>query len=313
MRINGFQGNGKFYKGNFHCHTTISDGKLSPEETVRVYASKGYDFMAITDHKIYNALTKIGDEPMLIIPGTELDCQFKKQVGDMIIDATHHMVCLDPGKNFPGEPCAQGQRFQPVKVADSTEAYRLMRDQLKDRRFVGIYCHPDWSRVELQELLPLEGLAAMEVFNSESNICGDVGGTTTYWDSLLRRGSKILAVASDDSHNLSTMGKGWIQVKAEELTQESIMENFLKGNFYASTGPEIYDFYVEDNKLHVECSPCRKIHLVRFFRTGSTAYDENGGLLTSATIPFNPEDLKYIRVVCEDAEGNRAWSNPIFF
>ena len=28
---------GKFYKANLHCHTTISDGKMTPEEVKAYY------------------------------------------------------------------------------------------------------------------------------------------------------------------------------------------------------------------------------------------------------------------------------------
>lgn len=313
MRINGFQGNGKFYKGNLHCHTTISDGVLSPEETIRVYKSKGYDFMALTDHIIYNSLTKIGDEPMLIIPGTEIHCaRFMKKFGDDNVSATHHMVCLDMGNKHPGEPFSQSERIKMIDEVDGAEAFRKMMELTKDRRLAVIYCHPDWSRIEFEDLRDMDGFMAMEIYNSESHLCGDVGGTTSCWDSLLRRGRKVFAVATDDCHRADTMGKGWIQVKAEELTHEFIMENFLNGNFYASTGPEIHDFYIEDGNLHVECSPCRKIHMVQFPQTGKTVYNEDGSLLSSAVIPVSPVPAKYIRIVCEDAEGNRAWSNPIF-
>lgn len=313
MRINGFHGNGKFYKGNFHCHTTISDGVLSPEETIRIYKSKGYDFIALTDHLIYNSLTKIGGEPMLIIPGTELHCaRFMKEFGDTHVGATHHMVCLDMGSKHPGEPFTQSEQITMIDETDGAEAFRKMIELTKNRRVAVIYCHPDWSRIEFEDLQDMDGFMAMEIFNSESNICGDVGGTTSYWDSLLRRGRKVFGVATDDCHQVYNMGKGWIQVKAEELTHESIMENFLKGNFYASNGPEIHDFYIEDGNLHVECSPCRKIHMVQFPQNGKTAYNEDDSLISSAVIPVSPVPPKYIRIVCEDAEGHRAWSNPIF-
>ena len=313
MRINGFQGNGKFYKGNLHCHTTISDGVLSPEETIREYASKGYDFIALTDHLIYNALTKIGNEPMLVIPGTELHCsRFPKPMGDDCIAATHHMVCLDMGKNHPGTPFAQSEVIPETKCADSLSSFRQMQELVKDRRMAVIYCHPVWSRIELEDLLQLDGFMAMEIFNAESDTCGDVAGTTVYWDSLLRRNRKVFGVATDDCHQLFNIGKGWIQVKSEELTHEAIMENFMQGNFYASNGPEIYDFYIEDGYLYVECSPCRMIHMTCFDKPGKTAFEKDGTLITSATIPINPESLKYIRVMCEDAEGHCAWTNPIF-
>jgi hypothetical protein len=37
-------------KGCLHTHTTCSDGKLSPQEVANAYESKGYDFIAFTDH-----------------------------------------------------------------------------------------------------------------------------------------------------------------------------------------------------------------------------------------------------------------------
>lgn len=37
-------------KGCLHTHTTCSDGKMSPQEVADAYESKGYDFIAFTDH-----------------------------------------------------------------------------------------------------------------------------------------------------------------------------------------------------------------------------------------------------------------------
>ncbi len=41
------------YKGNLHTHTTCSDGVRSPEEAIAAYREAGYDFLAITDHRLY--------------------------------------------------------------------------------------------------------------------------------------------------------------------------------------------------------------------------------------------------------------------
>jgi len=37
-------------KGALHTHSTCSDGELTPEEVVEVYAKLGFDFVALTDH-----------------------------------------------------------------------------------------------------------------------------------------------------------------------------------------------------------------------------------------------------------------------
>lgn len=39
--------------GNFHVHSTGSDGKLSPEETAKLAISKGLNFICFTDHYPY--------------------------------------------------------------------------------------------------------------------------------------------------------------------------------------------------------------------------------------------------------------------
>ncbi len=41
---------GRFYRGNLHTHTTLSDGELTPAEVVATYRKNGYDFIALSDH-----------------------------------------------------------------------------------------------------------------------------------------------------------------------------------------------------------------------------------------------------------------------
>lgn len=42
-------------KGDLHIHTTASDGQESPEKVSATYRKAGHDFIAITDHNVYNA------------------------------------------------------------------------------------------------------------------------------------------------------------------------------------------------------------------------------------------------------------------
>ena len=43
---------GTFYKANLHCHSTCSDGHLTPEELKEVYKAKGYSVLAYGDHNV---------------------------------------------------------------------------------------------------------------------------------------------------------------------------------------------------------------------------------------------------------------------
>ena len=48
----GFKNNGNWYKGNLHSHTTVSDGKMTPEQSVEVYKEHGYNFLALSEHEM---------------------------------------------------------------------------------------------------------------------------------------------------------------------------------------------------------------------------------------------------------------------
>ncbi len=64
-------------KGALHTHTTCSDGELTIEEMVEVYAGQGFDFIALTDHDYllrpdcYDAVKKIRTD-LIIFLGVEM-------------------------------------------------------------------------------------------------------------------------------------------------------------------------------------------------------------------------------------------------
>src|SRR5215470_4555436 len=43
---------GRFWRGNLHTHSTLSDGALAPDKVVQAYKDAGYDFMMLSDHFI---------------------------------------------------------------------------------------------------------------------------------------------------------------------------------------------------------------------------------------------------------------------
>ena len=46
-------GGKRWYKGNLHTHTVWSDGKAFPEEAVAWYKSRGYNFLGLSDHNLF--------------------------------------------------------------------------------------------------------------------------------------------------------------------------------------------------------------------------------------------------------------------
>ena len=63
IRQPAFSRNGSFLKGALHCHTTRSDGVGDPGDVIRMHYEHGYDFMALTDHNIFNRIN-YADVPM---------------------------------------------------------------------------------------------------------------------------------------------------------------------------------------------------------------------------------------------------------
>ena len=65
-------------KVDLHIHTTASDGRLSPEEVVRVAAEQGLSVIAITDHDTLAGiepalLAAESFPPLIVIPGLEIN------------------------------------------------------------------------------------------------------------------------------------------------------------------------------------------------------------------------------------------------
>jgi len=64
-------------KGALHVHTTCSDGELSIQEVIRIYAQMGFDFIALTDHDYlmrpnsYEIVDRF-ETDMIIFKGMEL-------------------------------------------------------------------------------------------------------------------------------------------------------------------------------------------------------------------------------------------------
>ncbi len=50
--VNPYAGSGTWYKGSIHCHSTASDGELTPQQVIDWHAANGYGFLAITDHNV---------------------------------------------------------------------------------------------------------------------------------------------------------------------------------------------------------------------------------------------------------------------
>lgn len=297
MKKSYFPTDGLWLKGNLHSHTTVSDGLFSPAELVRKYADKGYQFLSITDHNVFVSYDHLGENDIVPLTGVEHDITYSE-------DKCIHIVGTGAaGHMFTGYDC---RRYSQ----DELTAQQLLSRMYSDGQFVTI-AHPVWSRMEPDELLHLKDFHAVEVFNNGTEHLCHGGDAELFWDLMLRCGKRVYATASDDVHGPADLFGGWIWVKAAACTHEAILQSLFSGAFYASAGPRIYDFGLQDGGVYLTCSPCREIHFVSYPPRGESFFAETITGLESASHQLTGRE-QYLRTVCVNFEGRSAWTQPIF-
>ena len=99
-----------FLKCNFHCHTTCSDGRLSPKDVMAAYRALDYDVLAITDHR--KVTRPAADEipaGLMLIPGIQ-------DRGSGNASSSHHRVLRDIHREYRarGQSGKLGRCDRPV-------------------------------------------------------------------------------------------------------------------------------------------------------------------------------------------------------
>lgn len=283
-----FQNGMRFWKGNLHCHTTLSDGEKTPEQAIEIYRAMGYDFLAITDHRGVTVPQSRMAGSMLLVPGIELDYMLP---GEVV-----HIVGF-------------GMTEPLLPLLDYEQGPQKGIDVIRACGGRAIVAHPHWSLNTPDTLMALHGALAAEVYNTMSYPRQD---SACLLDLAAVRGRLYPLVASDDTHEYSgEQGVGFTVVQAESLTAEAIKAAMDQGRFYASQGPRIEQLTLADGKLIVQCSPAIGVYFSSnlAWAPGQRALGEG---ITQAVYPLNLEmGERYVRCQVVDAQGKSAWSSPI--
>jgi hypothetical protein len=284
-----FNDNYKWFKGNTHTHTTNSDGRLTPDEAIKLYKSKGYDFLCLTDH--YRQSETVENNGFLQLSGTELDCM--KQ------HSAYHIVGIGMERPFAVD------RTKPVEPQQLIDSIRAAGGR-------AILAHPAWSLMPTEEILKLKDLSGAEVFNSVSRppFTGDRADSSVLLDITAAYGMPLPLIAADDSHYYrGDECYAFIYVNAEALTRENILEGIDNGRFYASQGPEFYQIEYKDSEIKVKCSPCKRaIFYSNMVWTPDRVQESENS--ESFSYKINKNEF-FIRVELNDNNGKKAWSGYI--
>lgn len=296
---------GRFYRGNLHTHSTLSDGVLTPEEVCRRYKAEGYDFIALTEHfiGIYDFpiadTVPFRDDSFTTILGAELHSGAQEN-GEL-----WHILAVGLPSDFTPPAtrtfiAEDGQETGPEIAARAVEA----------GAYVAI-AHPHWSNLTHDDARSIAKAHAVEAYNHGCAMgCDRADGFHTL-DILLNEGRDLHLIATDDAHfSEPDHFGGWVMVKARANDPDALLAALKDGAFYASQGPELRDIRVTGDHVEVDCSAVVSIIVQA---NGNTAKAVHGHSMTTGRLPRNLFAASpWIRITVIDAAGRRAWSNPIW-
>ena len=300
-----FSKTGKFWKGNLHTHSNRSDGLLSPDDLCQRYKDEGYNFLVISDHFVglYNypitKTSKFSDPKFTTILGAELHS------GSSENGEIWHILAVGLPENFVP---SNSPRFVPI---DDQESGPEIAKRCFDAGAFVVIAHPQWSGLTLADARSIDAAHAVETYNHGCAVGTDRPDGFHTLDLLLSEGRKLTLVATDDAHFTEPdhFG-GWVMVKSEQNTPESILESLKEGAFYSSQGPDFHDIEIKPDTVEVHSTP---VSTVIIQGQGSAYVGIHGESLTSSQLSL--ERLKkspWLRVTIIDHNGKRAWSNPFW-
>jgi histidinol phosphatase-like PHP family hydrolase len=306
MGIPPFSTPGRFWRGNLHTHSNLSDGALEPHQVVDAYKRAGYDFLQLSDHFLARYGWPIADTRRL-----------RSNIFTTLIGAEVHAMATSAGELW--HILASGLPLDFPPPAPDETAGRLAARAREAGAFVAI-AHPAWSQLTIEDGRAMTAAHAVEVYNHGSAVETDRGDGFYLLDQLCNEDRRLTAIATDDAHfrygDYDAFG-GFVMVKSESLDPDALVAALKAGAFYSSQGPRIEDVEVSRSEVRVQSSP---VHTVALLTGTSRALTHVGRDVVCATIEVakaktawveTPRD-KWFRIVVIDAAGRRAWTNPIW-
>jgi len=278
----------KYYKLALHLHTTLSDGAKSPEEVAMEYKSEGYDAIALTDHWYF------GEEKTLsglqIISGIEYNVgNGDTATGEM------HIVAL-------------GATYEPDVKRDGATRSKIVA-AIEAAGGIAVLAHPAWSLNTLYDLEELPTVSFTEIYNAVSEAHESMRAYSDYFvDVAANRGRYLGLLATDDAHYYDGTDncRGWVYVKSDSPSTDSLISALKRGDFYATQAPTV-SLKRDGDRFSLTTSPASVItaHSNRAWRAGRTLRGEN---LTQFTYEFGALE-RWVRFEIIDSKGRRAYTN----
>lgn len=251
-------------------HNTIADG----EKWVRIDAARrpAYDvlqgrFGATSRQRgdtlearlrTYDEYRALFERPgrFLVIKGEEITSSFERR--PLHVNATNLVHFIEPQTGT-----------SVTDVLQKTIDVVLHQRETTGQPMIPHINHPNFGwAITPEDLVPLVGERFFEVYNGHPAVHNEGDdtrpGTEAMWDRVnaerLARGLPLLlGLATDDSHNYHEMavgkanpGRGWVRVRAAELTPAALIAALEAGDFYGSSGVELEDVRFDGRTLSLD-------------------------------------------------------------
>jgi hypothetical protein len=342
----------EYLKGTTHVHTIHSGDSQTPvADVVRWYAEHEYDFIVITDHNRVIApgshpeLMVIPGVELTHNPGTCLPAppapggRCRIHVNSLFVDLSQEVRLAARTGREPGTRMDWRERTSKQRV----DMYQRALERSAELEGIAQINHPTWHwgvDGALLAELGRRGAVLVEVANQAFARWNP--GTESYpsaeaiWDEALSAGVVIWGVASDDAHHyhdaaarmrraasmpperrspVYPAGTGFVMVRAER-DPAAIRQAVERGEFYGSTGVllsavERVSLNGEQGRLTVVVKSPDE-HEIAFIGTR----DGKGGQMLRTErgqrASYTLQEPGYVRAVVTDAEGRKAWVQPVF-
>lgn len=218
----------RYFRCELHTHTTMSDGKMTPEELVARAAECGYAAIALTDHNT--------------VAGVERAVKEGERLGVTVLRGIEWTTFWGHFTVIGGNSDVLWRDITPQNVSEKIARAQSLGDivAIAHPRRMGYPlcsgCHCDYDIEKLtgadnyevwSHYYPNEGVAARQQLEQ--------------WHSLLNRGIRMTAVYGYDWHNRDDVppSYAYTYVGADSAKAKDIIKGLRKGATYVTVGVEV--------------------------------------------------------------------------
>lgn len=299
----------RWFKGNTHTHTLNSDGDSTPDDVIKWYRGRGYNFLFLTDHEYINNVKALND-----IFGRD---------GLFVVLSGQEVTDSFGGKPYHSNGLGITKVVMPNKLQGAVTTLQKNIDDIVAAGGIAQINHPNFGwALTAEQLIELKNYSLLEIHNGHPlvNNQGSLGfpSAEEMWDKVLSTGKVVYGIADDDSHYFKrigdptapTPGQGWVYVRALELSSQAIIDGLKSGNFYASTGVELKDYEANSKQISITINQLINSKYKTVF------IGKNGKVLSETAA--NPAvyiikgDEGYVRAKVYESNGTYAWTQPFF-